>query len=177
MVTAPSGGVGLHTLLLARFLGLRVIAVTTSERKADMLLDAGAHHVLTMSADGFHRGVRELTGGAGADAVIEIAGVPTFPSSLRSLAAGGRLVAVGNMQPDSVPFNPAVAILKEIEVVGSGHALVADLARLIDLVARGLVHPRISELMSVAEAAKAHEKVAGQSTNGRIVLTHRQAVS
>jgi len=40
VVTAASGGVGLHTLLLARFLGLRVIAVTTSERKADMLLEA-----------------------------------------------------------------------------------------------------------------------------------------
>ena len=170
VVTAASGGVGLHTLQLARFLGLTVIAVTTSERKREMLLEAGAHHVLDMGAEGFHRGVRDLTGGAGADAVIEIAGVPTFASSLRALAAGGRLVAVGNMQPGNAPLNPALAILKEIEIVGSGHALVADLVRLIGLASAGLVQARIAERIPVAQAALAHERLAGQSLTGRIVL-------
>jgi acryloyl-coenzyme A reductase len=149
VVTAAGGGVGLHTLQLARFLSLNVIAVTSSERKTEMLREAGAHHVLTMSADGFHRGVRDLAGGAGADAVIEIAGVATFDSSLRSLAPGDRLVTVGNIQPGTAPLHRALTILKEIEIVGSGHALVADLARLIELVTRGRVHARIAEIMSV----------------------------
>jgi NADPH:quinone reductase-like Zn-dependent oxidoreductase len=138
-----------------------------------MLLEAGAHHVLAMGAEGFHRGVRDLTGGAGAEAVIEIAGVPTFASSLRALAAGGRLVAVGNMQPGNAALNPALAILKEIEIVGSGHALVADLVRLIGLVDAGLVQARIAERMPVAQAARAHERLAGQGLNGRIVLLPR----
>ena len=170
VVTAASGGVGLHTLQLARFLGLTVIAVTTSERKREMLLEAGAHHVLSGGPDAFHRSVRDLTGGAGADAVIEIAGVPTFASSLRALTAGGRLVAVGNMQPGSAQLNPAIAILKEIEVIGSGHALVADLVRLMGLVRDGLVRARVAELIPVAQAARAHERLAEQDLNGRIVL-------
>ena len=173
VVTAASGGVGLHTVELARVLGLRVIATTSSEHKADLLKEAGAHHVIAAPEGQFHKIVRELTDGVGADAVIEIAGKPTFASSLRSLAAGGRLVAVGNLQPGSVQLNPALPILKEIEVVGSGHALVSDLRRVVDLVARGLVRPRIAERLPVRDAAQAHALLGAHTVSGRVVLTHR----
>lgn len=172
VVTAASGGVGLHTVELARVLGLRVIATTSSEHKADLLKEAGAHHVIAAPEGQFHKIVRELTDGVGADAVIEIAGKPTFASSLRSLAAGGRLVAVGNLQPGTVQLNPALPILKEIEVVGSGHALVSDLRRVVDLVARGLVRPRIAERVPVRDAAQAHALLGAHTVSGRVVLTH-----
>ena len=172
VVTAASGGVGLHTVELARVLGLRVIATTSSEHKADLLKEAGAHHVIAAPEGQFHKMVRELTDGVGVDAVIEIAGKPTFASSLRSLAAGGRLVAVGNVQPGSVQLNPALPILKEIEVVGSGHALVSDLRRVVDLVARGLVRPRIAERLPVRDAAQAHALLGAHAVSGRVVLTH-----
>lgn len=172
VVTAASGGVGLHTVDLAKFLGLHVIATTSSEHKAELLREAGAHHVIVAPDGQFHKAVRELTDGAGADAVIEIAGGPTFASSLRSLAAGGRLVAVGNMQPGPVQLNPALPILKEIEVVGSGHALVSDLRRVIDLVSRGLVRPRIAQRLPVRDAAHAHTLLGSGGASGRVVLTH-----
>jgi acryloyl-coenzyme A reductase len=104
--------------------------------------------------------------------VIEIAGSPTFSSSLRTLAPGGRLVAVGNVRPGTVPLNPALAILKEIEIVGSGHALVSDLERVINLVSRNLIRPRIAEIVPAAEAARAHERAALHGGTGRIVLAH-----
>ena len=170
VVTAASGGVGLHTVELARMLGLHVIATTSSDRKADSLREAGAHHVIAAPDGSFHKTVRELTDGAGADAVIEIAGAPTFGSSLRSLVAGGRLVAVGNVQPGAVQLNPALPILKEIEIVGSAHALVSDLQRVIDLVARGLVVPRIAERLPAKDAAHAHVLLESRAAPGRVVL-------
>jgi D-arabinose 1-dehydrogenase-like Zn-dependent alcohol dehydrogenase len=172
VVTAASGGVGLHTVELAKILGLRVIATTSSEHKADMLREAGAHHVIAAPDGQFHKAVRELTGGVGAEAVIEIAGGPTFGSSMRSLAAGGRLVAVGNVQPGPVQLNPALPILKEIEVIGSGHALVSDLRRVIDLVSRGLVQPRIAQRLPVRDAAHAHALLGSGGAFGRVVLMH-----
>lgn len=171
VVTGASGGVGLHTIELAKMLGLRVIATTSSERKVDTLKAAGANHVIAAPDGQFHKMVRELTGGTGAEAVIEIAGGPTFASSLRSLAAGGRLVAVGNVQPGPVQLNPALPILKEIEVVGSSHALVSDLRRVIDLVQRGLVLPRIAERLPAHDAAHAHGLLASGAASGRVVLT------
>ncbi len=175
VITAASGGVGLHTVELARLLGLRVIATTSSARKADLLREVGANDVIAAPDNQFHKAVRELTGGAGADAVIEIAGGPTFGSSIRSLAVGGRLVLVGNVQPGNVPLNPALPILKEIELVGSAHALVSDLRRIVDLVARGVVKPKIAEKMHVREASRAHALLGSGSAGGaggRLVLTH-----
>lgn len=172
VITAASGGVGIHTVELARLMGYRVIAATSSEEKVPLLTQAGADHVLVTAGADFHKAVRELTDGRGADAVIEITGTPTFASSLRSLALGGRLVMVGNVQPGNVPLNPAVPILREVEIVGSGHALVSDLRRVIDLVARGRIHPRIAARLPVSEAAKAHALLTQRRGTGRVVLMH-----
>ena len=172
VITGASGGVGLHTVDIARLLGLRVIATTSSEHKAETLKAAGADHVIAAPDHQFHKAVRELTGGAGADAVIEIAGAPTFASSIRSLAVGGRLVVVGNVRPGPVQLNPALAILKEIEVIGSAHATVSDLRHVVDLVARGLLKPRIAARLPVTLASQAHAQLAASGAPGRLVLIH-----
>lgn len=172
LVTGASGGVGLHTVEIARLFGLRVIGVVGSASKAASVREAGADEVLVAGDEPFHPEVRKLTGGRGVEAAIEIAGTPTFRSSVGSLVAGGRLVAVGNVKPGTAPFNPAIAILKEIEIVGSGHALVSDLQRLVAMLERGLLRPRIAKRFKLANADQAHEALADRSLSGRIVLVH-----
>jgi len=170
LITAATGGVGIHTVELAKLMGYRVLAVTSSEHKSALLKNAGADHVLT--GIDFHKDAREITEGRGVDAVIEIAGAPTFAASVRSLCAGARLVMVGNVQPGNVPLNPAIPILREVEIIGSGHALVADLKRVIDLVARGQIKPRIAHSLPIEQAAEAHSLLSQGSAAGRLVLTH-----
>lgn len=172
VVTAASGGVGIHTVMLARLMGVRVIAVSTSPDKADRLRAAGADHVVVARDGGFHAEVRALTNDSGADAVIEIAGTVTFDSSMRSLKPGGRLVLVGNLQPGVVPWNPAPSILKELEVIGSAHATVADLKQVVELVRHGRIVPEIAARIPVADAAEAHRIIAARATVGRVVLMH-----
>jgi D-arabinose 1-dehydrogenase-like Zn-dependent alcohol dehydrogenase len=174
VITAASGGVGIHTVQLARVFGLRVVAITSSETKKNLLRDAGADAVVVAEPSiGFHQQVRDLTDGDGADAVIEISGVPTFTSSIRCLRRGGRLVAVGNVIPGEVPLNPALSILKEIEVIGSAHAVLSDLVRVVDLVSRGLVKPQIATILPVEEAWKGHQLMTERAAPGRVVLAHQ----
>jgi acryloyl-coenzyme A reductase len=172
VVTAAGGGVGIHTVKLARLLGLRCIAITSTVSKADRLREAGAADVVVAPDFSFHGRVRELTRGEGVDAVIEIAGRPTFNSSVRSLKAGGRMVVVGNVDPGSVPFNPAMAILKELDFIGSAHATVADLTKVIELVGRGQIEPEIADFVPVEEASRAHAMMEQRATSGRVVLLH-----
>ena len=173
VVTAASGGVGLHTVELAHLFGLRVIAISSSTSRFELLKAAGADFVVDPNNGPFQKVVREITKGEGADAVIEIAGSPTFLSSISSLGAGGRLVAVGNVLPGPVQLNPALPILKEIEVLGSGHALVSDLRRVISLVERGLVKPKIARRFGIAQAAQAHAFLAQRGVAGRVVMMHQ----
>jgi|TARA_B110000211_G_C14093383_1_gene560956 acryloyl-coenzyme A reductase len=172
VVTGASGGVGLHTVKLARLGGLRVIAVTSSENKTDRLKDAGADEVIVASDMKFHKQVRELTDGIGCHGLIEIAGRPTFMSSVRALRSGGRMVVVGNVDPGPVPFNPAMAILRELDFVGSSHATLTDLKHVVDLVARGQITPEIADMLPIEDAAEAHRRMEARTTSGRMVLIH-----
>ena len=172
LVTGASGGVGLHTVKLAALMGLVAIAVTGDATKAPTLREAGAAHVVIPERGAFHREVRELTGGEGVDGVVEIAGRPTYQSSVRALRAGGRMVLVGNVEPGSYDFNPALAILKELDFVGSGHATLEDLRRVVALVAAGRIAPVIAAEFPRDSAADAHRLIEARRTTGRVVLTH-----
>lgn len=175
LVTAPTGGVGIHTVKLARLLGLRVIAVTTSAAKSALLTEAGADDVIVTEGKPFHRQARALTGDRGVDAVFEIAGRPTFELSIRSIRAGGRVIMVGNVDPGSVPLNPAMSVLKEIDVLGSAHATLDDLKKVIELVSRGAIEPNIAQFIPIEDVASAHEAMKSRISSGRFVLTYGDA--
>lgn len=172
VVTGASGGVGIHTIMLARLMGLRSIAISSSPAKADRLRAAGAAEVIVAPELSFHAHVKALTHGEGADAVIELVGTRTFSSSIRSARAGGRLIIVGNVEPGNVPLNPAMSILKEIDIVGSAHATVADLKKVIALVAERRIVPEIAATFPVEEAGKAHWMMENREAAGRVVLLH-----
>jgi NADPH:quinone reductase-like Zn-dependent oxidoreductase len=172
VVTGASGGVGIHVLKLARLMGMRAIAVSSTPAKVDKLFAAGADEAIVSPEYDFHKAVKEKTAGEGADAVIEIAGTRTFKSSIRSLKAGGRLVLVGNLEPGSVPLNPAMAILKELQLIGSGHATLEDLKAVIGLVQAKKITPDIDTRLPAKDAAQAHRLMEGRTTSGRVVLIH-----
>jgi 2-desacetyl-2-hydroxyethyl bacteriochlorophyllide A dehydrogenase len=172
LITGASGGVGIHAVKLAAIMGLRVIAVTSSEAKKQRIAAAGAHDVIVASELQFAQEVKDLTFGRGVDAVLEIVGRPTFVSSIRSLRIAGTLVIVGNVEPGSIELNPAISILKEINVIGSAHATISDLANVVRLVDRGKISPEIAEVVPRSEAARAHEMMQERQSAGRYVLTH-----
>ena len=177
LITGASGGVGIHAVRLAALGGLRVVAATTSPAKARQLKDAGADHVVIAGEGGFHKELRDWTDGIGVDGVLEIAGAATFPSSVRSIRAGGRMVIVGTMEPGNWPFNPALAILKELEFIGSAHATLNDLRKIIQIVADGKITPEIGRVMPVSEAAEAHRAMEAKEITGRVVLMHDHAMA
>jgi acryloyl-coenzyme A reductase len=177
LITGASGGVGIHTVGLAALAGHRVIAATGSAAKAEALKRAGADLVVIAGEGGFHAELRELTDGAGADCAIEIAGAPTFPSSVRSLRPGGRMVIVGTVRPGHWPFNPALSILKELEFIGSAHATLNDLRTVIRLVAEGRITPEIGRTMPMCQAAEAHRAMEAKEIVGRVVLVHEHALA
>src|SRR5262249_25366816 len=77
----------------------------------------------------WHLAVRELTGGAGVDCVVEVGGPGTLARSLRCVAADGHLSLVGGLSTDAAPleasaFNAFVGTIRRI-AVGSRAQFVA----------------------------------------------------
>lgn len=95
------GVIGLLTTRLAQLSGGRVTAVDALEGRLETARAYGAHQVLNARTDSVAERLREATGGLGADLAIEISGAyPALHEALRSVAAGGRVVASGFYQGD-----------------------------------------------------------------------------
>ena len=87
-----SGGVGTASVQVAKGYGARVLAVTSTEEKAEYARAAGADDVVLL--DGFKDAVAGLTDGRGVDVVVDVVGGDAFIDSLRCLARRGRLVTM-----------------------------------------------------------------------------------
>ncbi|OGU00852.1 MAG: NADPH:quinone reductase, partial [Gemmatimonadetes bacterium RBG_16_66_8] len=108
LVHAAAGGVGLLLVQIARSRGARVIATVSTEAKARLAREAGAHEVIRYSEQDFEGEVRRLTEGSGVQVVYDSVGQDTFDRSLNCLARRGMLVLFGQSSGAVPPFDPQV---------------------------------------------------------------------
>lgn len=171
LITGAGGGLGLHQIQLAKVFGATVIAATSSPEKEATLREAGADHVVVSPDLRFGRQVWELTGKQGVDVVLENVVSGTFAESLRSMAAGGRMVVLGNLSMESVPLNPGLVIGRRLQLTGSGNCSFRDIEAALGLIAAGQLRPMIGLVAPFGEAARAHALVEGRQVMGRAVLS------
>ena len=169
VMTGASGGVGVHALQVARVLGARVVAVTSSEGKVEALRALGADEVVVARDGAWHKEVMARTGG-GAEVALELVGAPTFNGALRSLRFGGRLVVVGNVTQERVEVNPGYVIARELAVAGSASATRAELAEVLGWVRDGKLKPIIAARRPLAEAREAQAALTDKRVVGRQLL-------
>ncbi len=171
LVTGASGGVGLQTVQLARLDGARVIAVTSSDKKAAALYNAGAHEVVVAPKLEFANEVKKLTAGEGVHVAIEIVGSATFAQTLKAMAPGGRVVVVGNLESGTIDLNPGLVIVKELEILGAYATTQGELETALRLTHEGKLSPFVTEVLPLADAAKAHVRLENRQVAGRLVLS------
>ncbi|MEQ3554433.1 NADPH:quinone oxidoreductase family protein [Pseudonocardia nematodicida] len=177
LVHGAAGGVGTAVVQLAAALGATVIGVTSTEAKAEVARRAGAAHAV--GADGFKDAVKELTGGAGVDMVVDPVGGDRFTDSLRSLAPLGRLMVVGFTAGDIPTVRVNRLLLNNIDVRGVGWGAYAlpreDFVRsawdeLLPHLRSGALDPLISERFGLDGAGEALSRLDTRTVTGKVVL-------
>jgi NADPH2:quinone reductase len=118
LIHGAAGGVGLAAVDLARALGLRVIAVASSEEKRRRIADLYAPEHVLAGPVGFREAVLEITGGRGADLVYDPVGGDAFDESTRCIAFGGRLLVVGFASGRIPDIRANIPLIKGFSVVG-----------------------------------------------------------
>ncbi|MGE0215863.1 NADPH:quinone oxidoreductase family protein [Mycolicibacterium sp.] len=181
LVHGAAGGIGTSTLRLAPAFGAsRVIAVVSSEEKADVARAAGATEVVL--ADGFKDAVKELTGGRGVDIVVDPVGGDRVTDSLRSLAPGGRLLVIGFTGGDIPTIKVNRLLLNNVDAVGVGWGAWAmthpgyhqeQWAELEPLLASGAVAAPEPVVYPLAQAAAAIASLEGRNAKGKVVVAVR----
>jgi D-arabinose 1-dehydrogenase-like Zn-dependent alcohol dehydrogenase len=169
LVTGASGGVGLAALQTVKLLGAQAWAVTASEAKAKRLPGLGADVVITDDGKGFHREVRARRP-EGVDAVIDCVGSPTLGSALKATRRYGRIVVVGNIDPDPFPLRVGSLVVNAIDILGSDNVTRGALAEASKLVLAGKLEVVIDRILPLSEAASAQRLLEERGAFGRIVL-------
>lgn len=173
VITGASGGVGLHAIQVARHLGANVIGVVSSEQRAKLVEDAGAHSVIIAPDRRFAKALKS-TVGAGADVILEVAGGDSLAESIHAVRAGGKVVIVGNVRGGMASIAPAIVILKEICLIGTKSCSSREMAAVLENVAHGVMKADVTEVVPLADAAEVHRRMESGAVTGRVVLEVRK---
>lgn len=172
LLWGATGGLGLATLQLARFRGLRVVAVTRSQGRSDELRQFGADEVLVYSAgDDLSDAVMSLSQGRGLDIVVDSLGRETFQQSLSSVARGGVIVSVGSTTGGQVSMDVGRLFRHRVTLLGAFMGSASILPRLMPLFSRGVLVPVIDNSFPLEQADQAHEQMENQGVFGKLILT------
>jgi len=170
VVVQGSGPIGIGALIQSKIAGAqRVIVIGAPAHRLELAREMGANETLDL-ADCPEPAARvqkvlEMTGGRGADVVIECAGSKTaVQEGLEMVRAAGRYLVVGSYTDYGLlPINPALIVRKALRVVGvagsAPEAIIRSMEALHTIVpcpVEKLITHRYP-LESVNEAFRAHE--------------------
>ncbi|HZP25665.1 MAG TPA: NAD(P)H-quinone oxidoreductase [Dehalococcoidia bacterium] len=178
LVHAAGSGVGVATIQLAKHLGAQVIATAGSQEKLERARELGADHVINYRDQDFGPMVMEITGGRGADVIVDVVGGEVFEKSVPVLAAGGRLCVIGNSSGQKATFDTGQLIRGGRSILGImtsvRFAPGGDRERLegaLQLIEQSKMKPIVDKTFPLSQAEEAHRYVADRSNTGKVVLT------
>jgi NADPH:quinone reductase-like Zn-dependent oxidoreductase len=164
-------GIGSATLVIGKALGARVVATSSSDAKLERARGLGADVVVNHATGDVLGAVKEATGGAGVDVVVEHVGEATWQTSLQAVRAHGRVAVCGA----TTGPNPKAALhrvwWKQLTILGSTMGTKADFEGAYELVASGKAKPVVDSVFPLAEARAAHERMESGEQFGKIVLS------
>ncbi len=133
------GGLGIHGVQIAKICGASmVIAVDTIESALGRAKKVGADEVINPRREKPVEKIKAITGGMGADLVLEFIGLKeTIEQAIGCVRTGGRVVVVG-LGPDTISLPPPSAFVRsELSFLGSYGSSTSEIQSVIDLVASG----------------------------------------
>jgi NADPH2:quinone reductase len=176
LIQGGAGGVGLAAIQLAKRHGATTIATASSDAKLERLKEFGLDHGVNYKERDAVQAVMEITGGKGANLVVDPVGT-TLPDSMKCMAYRGRTVFVGNMGRASTKVDVMPLLVKNQSLIGvllgaemGVESTRAMIQRHIDDVAAGKLKMVVDRTFPLSEAAAAHAYIEGRNAFGRVLL-------
>jgi putative PIG3 family NAD(P)H quinone oxidoreductase len=160
--------------------GGHVLVTAGTARKLDACRELGADLAINYHDEIFDERVREATGGAGVDVVLDNMGATYLSRNVSALAVGGRLIVLGLQGGRRGELDLGVLLGKRATVHAAGlrarpapekAAIVAETQHAVwPLIESGAVRPVIDRVLSLDEAGEAHRVVESSEHIGKVLL-------
>lgn len=182
LVHGGTGGIGVMAVQLAKAAGAKVIATAGSDEKVAMLTGyLGADAAINYRTQDFVEVVKELTGGQGANVILDVVGAKYLAQNVASLALYGRLVVIGLQGGTTAELNLGALLAKRAAVIGTTlrarpteeKSTIMDGVRdhVWPLIASGAVKTIVDKTFPLSQAAAAHEYFDSGAHVGKVLLT------
>ncbi|HEX4466616.1 MAG TPA: NADPH:quinone oxidoreductase family protein [Solirubrobacteraceae bacterium] len=177
LVLGAAGGLGTAVVGAGAALGAEVLAVVSTEQKAETARAAGAKRVFVGSD--WTGAVREHTAGRGVALVADIVGGENTLQAVRCTAPEGRVLVLGFTAGSIPSIATNRLLLRNVSLVGVGlGALVAvdpevlgESAEALDRLLRAGLRPSIGATRDLADGAEALRALQRRVTLGKQILT------
>ncbi|GGS37175.1 NAD(P)H-quinone oxidoreductase [Streptomyces griseoviridis] len=180
LVHGGSSGIGTMAIQLAKAAGARVAVTAGSREKLERCAELGADILVNYREQDFVAEVREATGGAGADVILDNMGAKYLERNLQALAFNGRLAIIGMQGGRKAELDIGALLAKRATVGGAGlrarpldekAAVVAAVREHVwPLVAAGRVRPIVDRELPMSDASAAHRVVEESGHIGKVLL-------
>jgi NADPH:quinone reductase-like Zn-dependent oxidoreductase len=172
VVVQGTGGVSIFALQFARLLGARVIVTSSSDAKLERAREMGAWKTVNYAEDpAWGKTVRRLTGGVGADHIVEVGGAGTLEQSLRAVRVGGQVSVIGVLSGISSEINIIPILMQNIRLQGILVGSREGFERMNRAIAAHGLRPVVDRVFSFVDAPDALRHMASGSHFGKICIT------
>ena len=179
LVHGGTSGIGTTAIMLAKAFGAKVIATAGSDEKCDACRKLGADAAINYKTTDFVPAVKEITGGHGADVILDMVGGPYVERNHQCAAMDGRVTQIAMMQGSKVDLRfmsqrrirHMGSTLRPRTVPQKGAIAAALREKVWPLIEAGQIRPVMDSTFALADASKAHERLETSQHIGKVVLT------
>lgn len=181
LVHGGSSGIGMMAIQLGREVGAQVAVTAGSADKLAACRELGAEILINYREEDFVERIRSVTGGVGANVILDNMGAKYLDRNIRALAEAGRLVIIGMQGGTKGELDIAALLARRAAVIATSLRTrsAAEKATIVaavrehvwPLIEAGRIRPVVHATYPLAEAAQAHRSLEASGHIGKILLT------
>ena len=180
LVHGGTGGIGSFALQLLAAVGAKPLATAGGAAKVELSRTLGAVEAFDHREEDFVARVKEVTGGHGADVILDVMGGSYLAQNAKALAQGGRLVVIGLQggQKGELPIGLLMgkgawvtgSTLRSQPVRQKTEIMRQVVQHVWPLVESGAIRPQVDRTFPLDQAAAAHEHLETSERTGKVLL-------
>lgn len=164
------GGLGFTAVQVAVLAGARVIAIARTKERRELAESLGATWSIDPTDDDISVQIRELTGGLGVHAFIDLVGIEgSVDQGILSCRKGGKVVVVGYSVPQLTAGTMRL-VYDEVSIMGSRGSTRGELLEVVALVGEGRIQPVIGAEFELDSVNEGLDRVSDGSVIGRALV-------
>jgi NADPH2:quinone reductase len=182
LIHAAGSGVGTAAIQLVRAAGAFVYGTSRTIAKLERAKEFGLSEFVAVENDPlvFAQSVKDWTGAAGVNVILDLVGAAYLKANLESLATKGRLIFVGTTSGAKAEIDYSVVMSKRLRIMGTSLRTrpieeKATATRLfaqhvVPLLRNGTVRPVMDKIFEMKDVRAAHERIESNESFGKVVL-------